>query len=246
MRSKNGAEQEQVIAAAPKFKARPLNRKILKGPTWPLPKKSTPKLPEFQEFHLRTLERAMQHTSAVSSSSLPCDNSNKGSNNMTVAENGREEESRRASTMDDAKQGRHSTMHLFKARPLNKKVLSSKGDIGVFWNSKKETTVPMEFDLRTKRNQYNTPIELFSKLSLTSELQPNNGSQLRVPQPSSISLKGSKENILNPFANRAQGDTSGERFKVEAMGTSVKLETKYAGGAWGSTESKTDLNWFHF
>uniref|UniRef100_A0A2P2LB58 Uncharacterized protein MANES_02G031400 n=1 Tax=Rhizophora mucronata TaxID=61149 RepID=A0A2P2LB58_RHIMU len=47
----------------------------------------------------------------------------------------------------------------------------------------------MEFDLRTKRNQYNTPIELFSKLSLTSELQPNNGSQLRVPQPSSISLK---------------------------------------------------------
>lgn len=149
-----------MTAPARRFKARPLNRKvsiqvelfemlykktvlffqnkikyyfvlqILEAPSFPLPKKSTPKLPEFQvsawagfclflflsiisravlrlwvllqyrktlqkkeafvlylvlrnasiasqEFHLKTLERAMQHNSSVSSSSFQCNDSNK-------------------------------------------------------------------------------------------------------------------------------------------------------------------------
>ncbi|KAI7997068.1 Protein TPX2 [Camellia lanceoleosa] len=37
------------------------------APSLLLPKRSTPRLPEFQEFHLKMVERAMQHTSAVSS-----------------------------------------------------------------------------------------------------------------------------------------------------------------------------------
>lgn len=45
--------------------------------------------------------------------------------------------------MDIAKHDVSEGKHVFKARPLNKKVLSSKGDMGVFKNSKRETTVPL-------------------------------------------------------------------------------------------------------
>ncbi|CAK7335387.1 unnamed protein product [Dovyalis caffra] len=48
MRSKDSTEQQQMTVPARRFKARPLNRKILDAPSLPLPKKSTPKLPEFQ------------------------------------------------------------------------------------------------------------------------------------------------------------------------------------------------------
>ncbi|KAF2313180.1 hypothetical protein GH714_009630 [Hevea brasiliensis] len=195
-----GLEVENVKMAVRRFRARPLNRKILEAPSLPLPKKSTPKLPEFQEFHLKTLERAMQHTSTVSSSLLQHSDPEKGLDKpgtTSVAENGTRE-SRRPSTMDSQKQDECNTAHIFKARPLNKKIFASKGDIGVFRNSKRETTVPMEFNFHTeKRIQHNPPIELFSKLSLTSELQPNNGSRLQLPRPSCISMKGPKENRLN-------------------------------------------------
>ncbi|KAG4941158.1 hypothetical protein JHK87_045029 [Glycine soja] len=52
-------------------------KKILNAPSLPLSKRSTPRLPEFQEFHLKTQERAMQHTSATSTSSLHCNDSDK-------------------------------------------------------------------------------------------------------------------------------------------------------------------------
>ncbi|CAI0417423.1 unnamed protein product [Linum tenue] len=64
------SEFEHTTVAVRRFKARPLNRKILEAPSLPIPKKSTPRLPEFH-------------------------------------------------------------------------ILSSKGDIGVFRNSKRQTTVPM-------------------------------------------------------------------------------------------------------
>ncbi|KAL2920522.1 Protein TPX2, partial [Bienertia sinuspersici] len=62
----------------------------------------------------------------------------------------------------------------FRARPLNKKIFSSKGDIGVYRNCKKETTVPKEFNLSNsnKHPQY-PPTELFSKLSLIPRNHPN-------------------------------------------------------------------------
>ncbi|PIN11816.1 hypothetical protein CDL12_15583 [Handroanthus impetiginosus] len=46
------------------FKAHPLNKKILQGPSFSQPKKSKPQLPEFQVFRLKTMERAKHHTSA--------------------------------------------------------------------------------------------------------------------------------------------------------------------------------------
>ncbi|XP_008238684.1 PREDICTED: protein TPX2-like isoform X1 [Prunus mume] len=202
IRPKNASVLEQVTSAHRKFKARPLNRKIFEAPSLPLPTRSTPKLPEFQEFHLKTMERAMQNTSAVSSSSDCFNDPEKGLDKRsisTVAENGNRE-SRRPSTVDGPKQDGNEVMQKFKARPLNKKILSSKGDIGVFWNNKRETTVPMEFNFQTERkNQQFPPTDLFSKLSLTSELQPKNGSRLKVSQPTSLSMKDSKENRSNFF-----------------------------------------------
>ncbi|KAF7828347.1 protein TPX2-like isoform X1 [Senna tora] len=202
IRPKNAAETKQVAVAAHRFKARPLNRKILDAPSLPLPKRSTPRLPEFQEFHLKTLERATQHTSASSSSSVHCNDSDKGldkSNAISAPEN-RIRDLRRPSTTGVQKHGGLEFTHNFKARPLNKKIFSSKGDIGVFRNKKQETTVPVDFNFQTeKRVQHNPPVELFSKLSLTSELQPNNGSQLKLPQHSGMFRKESKENILSSF-----------------------------------------------
>lgn len=198
MRSKHHTEVDQVALNVHRFKARPLNRKILEAPSLPLPKKSTPRLPEFQEFHLKTSERARQHTTG-SSSSLHCNDPDKGlqkPSTNSVPENGNKD-LRRPNTTDAPKQDACETVRTFKARPLNKKIFSSKGDIGVFRNSKRETTVPLEFNFQTeKRAQHNPPIELFNKLSLTSELQQKNDSQFKVPQPTCVSTKGSKENRL--------------------------------------------------
>lgn len=198
-------EQQYMTVPARRFKARPLNRKILEAPSFPPPKKSAPKLPEFQEFHLKTLERAMQHNSSVSSSSFQCNDSNKGLDKPSTISESVKTESRRPTTMNPPKQDGCGATHTFKARPLNKKIFSSKGEMGVFQTSIRETTVPMEFNFHMeKRFQHNPPIDLFSKLSLTSELQPNNKSQLQFPQPSYLSTKGPKENRLNPLQTEQQ------------------------------------------
>ncbi|CAN1333041.1 Protein TPX2 [Linum perenne] len=162
-------ELEHTTVSVRRFKARPLNRKILEAPSLPIPKRSIPRMPEFQEFHLMTSERAKQHTSTVSSSSLHCNNSNQlflQGNAVSVAETGKRE-SRRPSTFTARKQDVQSTAHVFKARPLDKKILSSKGDIGVFRNSKRQTTVPMEFNLHTDRRTHNPPVDLFSKVAIS-------------------------------------------------------------------------------
>ncbi|KAJ6308229.1 hypothetical protein OIU76_017914 [Salix suchowensis] len=203
-------KEQQYMAPARRFKARPLNRKILEAPSLPLLKKSTPKLPEFQEFHLKTLERAMQHNSSISSSSFQCNDSNKGLDKPGTISESVKTESRSASnllllcsdqpTMGPPKQDGCGATRTFKACPLNKKIFSSKGEMGVFRTSIRETTVPKEFNFHTeKRFQNNPPIDLFSKLSLTSELQPNNKFQLQFLQPSYLSTKGTKENRLNPL-----------------------------------------------
>ncbi|WCJ26083.1 Cell cycle regulated microtubule associated protein [Euphorbia peplus] len=212
-RPKDNKEVKDVPMVARRFKARPLNRKILDAPSLPLPKKSTPKLPEFHEFHLKTLERATQHTSGVSASSHQHNDFEQGSDipsRLSVAANAKTE-SRRPSAMDCEKVDGGSNTHVFKARPLNKKILTSKGDLGIFRNSKRETTVPTEFNFHTeKRMQYHLPTELFNKLSLTSELQPNNGSQLQIPRSTSIFSKGSKENRLNPLQPEHKMTQSGK------------------------------------
>ncbi|XP_016489666.1 protein TPX2-like isoform X1 [Nicotiana tabacum] len=192
-----GSEQAENLAptAIRRFKALPLNKKILEGPSMP-PKRSNPRLPQFQEFHLKTSERAVQHRSAVSTSAANSSTSNKvlqkPSNNSTMECGNRE--FRRDNHVEAPKQEESTSTYNFKALPLNKKILSSKGDIGVFRNTKRETTVPMEFNFHTeKRIHHNPPIDLFNKLSLTSEPQPA-GVQLKAQRPSFFPSKGSKEN----------------------------------------------------
>lgn len=64
-RIKSSAElEEEMIANMPKFKARPLNKKILEAPTLAALPRRTPQLPEFQEFNLKTSERALLHVNA--------------------------------------------------------------------------------------------------------------------------------------------------------------------------------------
>ncbi|GAY43409.1 hypothetical protein CUMW_074230 [Citrus unshiu] len=188
IRPKVIAEQENISATAHRFKARPLNRKILEAPTLPLPKKSMPRLPEFQEFRLKTLERAMQHTSAISSSSLHCTASDKSLQELDKASavlgNGNRE-FERPSGMNTVKQDGCDVMHNFKALPLNKKIFSSKGEIGVFRNSKQETTVPMEFNFQTERKvRPNPPVELFSKGS-----KENRGNSFQREQEMTLPVK---------------------------------------------------------
>ncbi|KAG5039733.1 hypothetical protein JHK85_012209 [Glycine max] len=168
IRPKNVREAEHVTVPAPRFKARPLNRKILEAPSLLPHKRSTPRLPEFQEFHLKTLERAMQHTSAMSSS-LHYDDSDKGWDKHTTVsalENRIKDLRRPAAAAAAPTDDGLGFTHIFKAQSLNKKILPSKGNGGVFHNSKHETTVPMESDLQTEKEvQHDPPIELFSKLT---------------------------------------------------------------------------------
>lgn len=119
-------EREQETSTAPLFKALPLNRKILDAPSLILPKRSTPRLPDFQEFHLKTSERAMQHNSAVPSYSVlhqPCVGSIAECSNS---------DPRRPNIVAAPKPQGCEIAHNFKALPLNKKIFSSKGDLGVF------------------------------------------------------------------------------------------------------------------
>ncbi|XP_057741515.1 protein TPX2-like isoform X2 [Arachis stenosperma] len=210
IRSKHAVESEKVIVAAPRFKARPLNKKILDAPILPLPKRSTPRLPEFQKFHLKTCERAMQHSYATSSSSPHCNDSDKGLDRraaVTTLEN-RIRHFRRPTAMGTPKYDGLDFTHNLKARPPNKKIPLNKGDnICHFQNSKKETTVPMEFNVYTDKGvQCSPPIELFNKLSLTSEAQPNNGSQLKLPQHSGMCRKEKRYMFgTKPIHNRNGG-----------------------------------------
>ncbi|CAN4127464.1 unnamed protein product [Withania somnifera] len=192
-----GSEQTENLppTALRRFKALPLNKKIFEGPSLP-PKRSNPQLPQFQEFHLKTLERAVQHRSAVSAFAAKSSSTNgkvlekTSSNSITECGN---REFRRVNPVEAPRQEEPVSSYNFKALPLNKKILSSKGDIGVFRNTKRETTVPMEFNFHTvKRTHHNPPTDLFNKLSLTSEPQPAGGVQLKAQRPSC--LKGLKEN----------------------------------------------------
>ncbi|KAJ0247202.1 Cell cycle regulated microtubule associated protein [Hirschfeldia incana] len=221
IRHKNDAKLEQDSTTVYRFKARPFNRKIFDAPSLPIRKKSTPKLPEFQEFHLKTSERAMQHSSAVTTRCNQGNDVYEGSDksNITDALDGVNRENRRPSE-HDVSEGKH----IFKARPLNKKILSSKGDMGIFKNSKRETTVPLEFSFQTeKRVQPDLPTDLFSKLSIKSELKQNNGSGRRFHQP-----KGFKENrvqagneVITSLAAGKTVSSDGQQIKSSNSGVVI-------------------------
>ncbi|XP_058086590.1 protein TPX2-like isoform X2 [Magnolia sinica] len=208
MRAKSCMEVgERTFSTVPVFKARRLNRKILEAPSMPMPQKSTPRLPEFQEFRLKTSERAMQHVSSASSPLLCSNNSDKvvvnhktssiwqiGTPDYKSLQNYANISShhQKLKVTDDRKQEESEKIPQFKARPLNKKIFSSKGEIGVFRTSKRQMTIPMEFNFPTDKRFQNPPIELFKKLSLTCELKQKLASQSNMSRPVPI-----KENMVD-------------------------------------------------
>ncbi|KAJ4975961.1 hypothetical protein NE237_001067 [Protea cynaroides] len=179
-RVKSTAElEEEMMAKIPKFKARPLNKKILEAPTLPALPRSVPQQPEFQEFHLKTSERANQHAetaSVISTTESYCQNQGKPYNKLTEPRTPRLETLLRArppkvKSSQELEQEELAKMPKFKARPLNKKIFESKGGLGIFCNQKRDVTKPQEFHFATDERipPQASVVDLFDKLSLTSE-----------------------------------------------------------------------------
>ncbi|PWA72656.1 TPX2, central domain-containing protein [Artemisia annua] len=195
IRQKVESGSEHVASRATGFRARPLNRKIFEAPSLLQSKRSTPQLPEFHEFRLKTTERAGQNTNAVPSTSARCNNfqaPQKPGFAFSAENCGREYKGPHVTGAPKPEECEPN--YRFKALRLNKKIFSSKGDLGVFRSSKRETT---DFNFQTdKRAQHAPPVDLFNKLSLASERQQDSSSHLNRPRPRSTSIftKDSKEN----------------------------------------------------
>lgn len=159
------------------FKARPLNRKILRAPSFPLPRKSTPQQPDFQVFHLRTLERARTSERAATQRSS-INNAANVSNSNPISQNG---------TTDSRSMILVKKLHPFHREKSNSTLKEKSEALDKFKPrclNRKEPNSP------TKRFRMNLTIESFSKLSLASEVHSNANAQTKLP----LQYRGSKEN----------------------------------------------------
>ncbi|CAN8311148.1 unnamed protein product [Cochlearia groenlandica] len=178
LRVKSSAElEEEMLAKIPKFKARPVNKKILAAPALPAPQRTTPHLPEFQEFHLETMARANQHaeTSSIASTEISKQRNDRRPH-LTAPKSPVLQTMLRArptntKTTAELEQEELEKAPKFKAKPLNKKIFESKGEMGIFCNTKKHITIPQEFHFATDEriSRPNFVLDEFDKLSLTSE-----------------------------------------------------------------------------
>uniref|UniRef100_A0A5B7AV34 Protein TPX2 n=1 Tax=Davidia involucrata TaxID=16924 RepID=A0A5B7AV34_DAVIN len=185
VRVKSSAElEEEMMAKIPKFKARPLNKKIMEAPTLPALPRSTPHLPEFQEFHLETMSRANQNAETSTVASTESAQNHQWKLHLTAPKTPLLQTSLRArppriKSSVELEKEELEKVPKFKARPLNKKIFESKGDLGIFCNTKRQhITVPQEFHFATDERipPPVTVADLFDKLSLNSE--PHHDKQL--------------------------------------------------------------------
>ncbi|KAF5187238.1 Tpx2 [Thalictrum thalictroides] len=214
--------EEEMMANIPKFKARPVNKKILEAPTLPALPRSTPQLPEFQEFHLKTMERANQNAETSSVVSTESSHRNQWNpNKLTEPKPPRlvtmlRARPPKAKSSQELEQEELEKVPKFKARPLNKRIFESKGDMGLFSQPKRQVTRPREFHFATDERipQAKSVADLFDKLSLNSESRHDH--QLpRITTP-------------NPFHlnTEERGAEKERRFVVEVM--QKKLEEERA------------------
>ncbi|CAH8251063.1 unnamed protein product [Arabidopsis lyrata] len=175
---KSSAElEEEMLAKIPKFKARPVNKKILAAPALPAPQRSTPHLPEFQEFHLQTMARANQHaeTSSIASTEVSKQHNDRRPHltepKSPVLQTMLRARPTKAKTTAELEQEELEKAPKFKAKPLNKKIFESKGEMGIFCNTKKHITIPQEFHFATDEriSRPDSVLDIFDKLSLNSE-----------------------------------------------------------------------------
>ncbi|XWS68676.1 hypothetical protein CRYUN_Cryun04dG0111300 [Craigia yunnanensis] len=192
VRVKSTAElEEEMMAKVPKFKAKPLNKKIFEAPTLPALPRSTPKRPEFQEFHFETMARANRNAemSSVASTEASRQN-NQWQPRLTEPKTPVLQTSLRArpskvKSSIELEQEEVEKAPKFKARPLNKKIFESKGELGIFCNAKKQVTIPLEFHFATNERipQAAAVVDLFDKLSLKSEPSHDPIPRNTIPNP---------------------------------------------------------------
>ncbi|KAK9152824.1 hypothetical protein Sjap_000304 [Stephania japonica] len=212
---KSSAElEEEMMASIPKFKARPINKKILEAPSLPALPRSTPHLPEFQEFHFRTMERAHQNveTSTVASTESFYQ-TQWNPNNLTEPKMPRLQTAMRArppkiKSSQELEKEELEKVPTFKARPLNKKIFESKGEMGVFCNPKRQITIPQEFHFATEERIPPTRdvSDLLDRLSIKSESSRHDHQLPRITTP-------------NPFHlhTEERGAEKEKKFEVEIM-----------------------------
>ncbi|KAK6151744.1 hypothetical protein DH2020_014379 [Rehmannia glutinosa] len=179
---KSSAElEEEIMAKIPKFKARPLNKKIFEAPSLPPLPRSTPHPPEFKEFHLETMSRANQNaeTSMVASTESTTASHQWKPHHLTAPKSPLLQTSLRArppkiKSSEELEKEELENVLQFKARPLNRKILESKGDMGIFCNMKKQVTIPEEFHFAIDKRipPPTAVVDLFDKLSISS-LEPH-------------------------------------------------------------------------
>ncbi|KAJ7981495.1 TPX2 protein family [Quillaja saponaria] len=144
-----------MMTKIPKFKARPLNKKILQAPTLPALPRSTPQQPEFREFHLETMARTHQNAESASIASKEVSHmDNQRKPHLTEPKTPvlhtllRTRPPQMRSSLE-LQQEELEKIPKFKARPLNKKMFESRGELGMFSNAKKHVTIPQEFHFAT-------------------------------------------------------------------------------------------------
>ncbi|KAE8706217.1 Protein TPX2 [Hibiscus syriacus] len=183
--------EEEMMAKIPKFKARPLNKKIFEAPALPSLPRSTPKPPEFQEFHLETMARASKNaeTSSVASTEVSRQN-NQWKPHLTEPKTPVLQTSLRArptkvKSSIELEQEELEKAPKFKARPLNNKIFEGKGELGIFCNAKKQVTIPQEFYFATHERvpPPSAVFDLFDKLSLNSESSYDPIPRRTIPNP---------------------------------------------------------------
>ncbi|KAI7755347.1 hypothetical protein M8C21_009790 [Ambrosia artemisiifolia] len=220
---KSSAEiEEEMMAKIPKFKARPVNRKILEAPTLPAMKRSTPQMPEFHEFHLETMERANQNaeTSTVASTEA-APQVHQWRPHLTTPKTPPLQTLLRArppkvKSTEELEKEELEKAPKFKARPLNKKIFESKGELGLFCNKKRQVTIPQEFhfaiDERIPLPTANVA-DMFDKLSLCSDSSHSQKPIPRITAP-------------NPFHlhTEERGAEKEKRFVMEVIHKQIEEE----------------------
>ncbi|KAI5670182.1 hypothetical protein M9H77_10546 [Catharanthus roseus] len=176
-RRNNAEAREHAKPRTGTQKARPLNKQMFQDPSLVPPKKSTRQLPEFKVFHLKTMERAMQHASL---------NDRNSKNSVSASQCG-------AADLKSSK-SHHGLKNKIKPRSLNSKIFPTKEDMGGTKDIN-DATISMESKLsKSESLSQNPPTELFNKLSLIADPEET------VSQPKAHQLtKVSKENAADSF-----------------------------------------------
>uniref|UniRef100_A0A804MR82 TPX2 central domain-containing protein n=1 Tax=Zea mays TaxID=4577 RepID=A0A804MR82_MAIZE len=153
---KSSAEiEEEMLAKIPKFRARPFNKTIAEAPSFPPLPRRTPQIPEFNEFHLKTMERASRY--ADTCSEVSCADTIQSQNKTLKSRQAKPPQLHTAMRARPPSVKSFQELELeelekapkFKAKPLNKRILESKGDIGVFFHPKSQVTAPKKFHFST-------------------------------------------------------------------------------------------------